>query len=86
MSIFHAYDIRGKYPRELNEKTTEHIAYTFVLFLNAKNIVIGRDARISSPALWNAVVRGLRRAGGPVTATGQSRRSQRNFFSGYYPF
>ncbi len=86
MSIFHAYDIRGKYPRELNEKTTEHIAYTFVLFLNAKNIVIGRDARISSPALWNAVVRGLRRAGAHVTDIGLCTTPQLYFASAYYHF
>ena len=41
--IFKAYDIRGLYPEEINEKIAYHIGKAFVDFLGAKQIVIGRE-------------------------------------------
>jgi len=49
--IFRAYDIRGRYPDELNESMAKKIGAAFVKFLHAKRIVVGRDMRLSSPAL-----------------------------------
>lgn len=62
-SIFKAYDIRGKYPEEINEQIVYKIAQAFVKFLKAQNIVVGRDMRISSPALFEALTKGLIEAG-----------------------
>ncbi len=66
-SIFRPYDIRGEYPQEIDEKTTEEIAAKTGKFLkipgqNGK-FVIGMDVRKSSPALYKAVVSGLLKAG-----------------------
>jgi phosphomannomutase len=59
--IFHAYDIRGIYPTEINEKIAEIIGYAFVKFLKLKKlvskkpkIVIGYDCRLSSNNLLKA--------------------------------
>ena len=57
-SIFRAYDIRGKYLDELNEKNAFEIAKSLLKIFKGK-IVVGCDARLSSPALYKAVLNGL---------------------------
>ncbi len=58
-SIFKAYDIRGIYPSELNEEIAYKIGRAFVTFLNVKSVVVGRDARSSSPQLFKALTQGI---------------------------
>lgn len=62
-AIFKAYDIRGMYPTEIDEKTAYAIGRALVEYLNADNIAVGRDARTSSPALFNALAKGITEAG-----------------------
>ncbi len=57
--IFKANDIRGKYPEEINENVVFKTACG-VKNLFKKIVVVGYDARLSSPALYNAVLAGLR--------------------------
>src|SRR3989338_6783075 len=57
-SIFKAYDIRGAYPDEINEKTVEIIASAVAKKFSGK-IVVGYDARLSSPALYKAALSGF---------------------------
>jgi len=70
-NIFRAYDVRGVYPDELNEEISKKIAGATVKFLNAKKIVVGEDARVSSPALRKAVLEGATKAGCDVYYIGQ---------------
>jgi phosphomannomutase len=70
MNIFKAYDIRGIYPTEIQEDTAYKIGRAFVTFLGAENICIGRDARESSPALFEALVRGITDQGANVIDLG----------------
>lgn len=59
-TIFRKYDIRGKYPKELNEEAAYKIALGFAnLFPNIKQVAVGGDIRKSTPALKNAVIKGL---------------------------
>lgn len=58
-SIFKAYDIRGKYPKEINEKDAEIISGVLAAHFRSGEIVVGHDARKSSPKLYRAVIRGL---------------------------
>ena len=53
-SIFKTYDIRGIYPEEINVSAIEKIAASQVEFLKAKSIVLGFDARKSSPEFHRA--------------------------------
>lgn len=62
-TIFKSYDIRGIYPDELNETGAYAIGRAMVEYLGAKNIVVGRDARPSSPALFNALAKGITEGG-----------------------
>lgn len=62
---FKAYDIRGIYPDQLDEALARRIgnATAQVLALAGKRFVVGRDMRLSSPALKQAFVEGLVEAG-----------------------
>jgi phosphomannomutase len=62
MSIFKAYDIRGLYPKELDEAMARRIGYAFAKLLDAKRLVVGRDMRKHSPDLAKAVIEGMRDA------------------------
>ena len=50
LSCFKAYDVRGRYPDELNEDTARRTGYAFARLFHLKNVVIGHDARLSGPA------------------------------------
>ena len=56
-SIFKAYDIRGKYPDEINEKVVSEIVAALAKHFKSGVIVVGRDARLSSPVLYKAVIK-----------------------------
>lgn len=61
-SIFKEYDVRGKYPKEINEKIAYKIAQGFVKFLKpgkGGKIIVGRDKRPSSPKLTKAFISGI---------------------------
>ncbi|ACL16757.1 phosphomannomutase/phosphoglucomutase [Methanosphaerula palustris] len=68
--IFKAYDVRGSYPDELDETMAGKIGYAFARVLKNSRIVIGRDVRLSSPALARAFTGGYTAAGGAVTDIG----------------
>ena len=69
-SIFHAYDIRGKYPEELNEETAYAIGRAVVCHLACKELRIGRDCRLSSPKLHAAFISGVQDQGCTVIDIG----------------
>lgn len=69
-AAFKAYDIRGQVPEELNEELAYRIGRAFVEVLSAQKVVVGRDVRLSSAALADAVMRGLTDAGCDVIDIG----------------
>ena len=64
--IFKAYDVRGLYPAELDEQMFHQIGRSFVAYLKAKRIGVGRDMRMSSPSLAAAFIAGAREQGADV--------------------
>ncbi|MBU1180337.1 phosphomannomutase/phosphoglucomutase [Patescibacteria group bacterium] len=70
-SVFKAYDIRGIYPEEINEEVAERIGRAFVELTKAKKVLVGEDARVSTPKLRDALVRGVSWAGADVVLAGQ---------------
>src|SRR2546426_1200844 len=68
--IFKAYDVRGVYPGEINEEGARAIGAAFVAFLRAKRIAVGRDMRLSSPALAAAFIDGVTSQGADVVDYG----------------
>ena len=71
MSIFKAYDIRGVYPEELDEKSAYLIGKAFVSFLQCKKVIVGRDMRVSSPALALAFMEGATDMGADALDVGE---------------
>lgn len=86
MSIFKAYDIRGTYPDQLNEETAYKIGRAFVSFLKCKNAVIGRDMRLSSPALFKALTKGITEQGANVIDIGIATTPMMYFSVAHYGF
>lgn len=72
-SIFKAYDIRGVTPTALNEAVAEALGLAFgtqAMKLGEKSVAVGRDGRLSGPALSAALIRGLVAAGVDVIDIG----------------
>jgi len=70
--VFRAYDIRGIYPNEINEELAEKIGRAFVGFLGCREVVVGRDMRKSSDSLFEALAKGITKAGANVVDIGLS--------------
>jgi len=75
-SIFKAYDIRGTYPDQINEEVARAVGRAFATFLQAQQVVVGRDMRLSSPAIFAAVVDGLTAQGAEVIDIGMVSTDQ----------
>jgi phosphomannomutase len=61
-SIFKAYDIRGVVPTTLDAEVAEALGKAFGSAARAageKSVAVGRDGRLSGPALAGALIRGL---------------------------
>ncbi len=69
-SIFRSYDIRGVYGENLTDGMMENIGNLICQYSEKKDFVVARDGRLSSPALSEALIRGVRKAGGNVTDVG----------------
>lgn len=74
--IFKSYDIRGTYPDQLTDDVAHAIGRSFVTFLKAKKVVVGRDMRVSGPALFAALTRGLMDQGAEVIDVGMVSTDQ----------
>ncbi len=85
--IFHAYDIRGIYPDEINEDLVYKIGLALCrLFPEVKEFCVGRDARLSSPALFKALTSALLESGRDVADIGMVSTPMAYFASGRYGF
>jgi len=74
-SIFKAYDIRGVVPSTVNEAMAQALGRAFgtvALREGQSKIAIGRDGRLSGPALSAALMRGLVEVGVEVIDIGMS--------------
>ena len=70
VNIFKAYDVRGIYPSEINEDVARAIGAGFAAYLKAERIAVGRDMRLSSPALAAAFIDGVTSRGTDVVDYG----------------
>ncbi len=91
VNIFKSYDIRGKYPSEINDQTAHKIGTAIAQFFKeenpeVKNIVVGRDMRPSSKPLTNALIDGLCTAGLNVINVGVVSTEMTYFAVGHYRY
>ena len=68
--VFKAYDVRGIHPSELDEEGAYAIGRAYVEQFKPKRIAVGRDMRLSSPAMAQAVMRGAVEGGAEVVDIG----------------
>jgi phosphomannomutase len=66
ITCFKAYDLRGRIPDELNEDVAYRVGRAYAEFVGAARVVVGRDIRLSSPILADALCRGLNDSGADV--------------------
>jgi phosphomannomutase len=69
-SVFKAYDVRGIYPTELDEAGAYAIGRAYVAQFEPKTVAVGRDMRVSAPAMADAVMRGCADGGADVLDLG----------------
>src|SRR5438128_7103192 len=68
--VFKAYDVRGIYPDWLDEAGAYAIGRAYVDEFEPRRIAVGRDMRLSSAAMSEAVMRGAAEAGADVLDLG----------------
>jgi phosphomannomutase len=80
--IFKAYDIRGIYPEQFDENAAYRIGRAFASWAGADRIVLGRDCRLSSPAMSEAFAAGVTGAAVRIVDIGLATTDMVYFASG----
>ncbi len=86
MGAFHAYDIRGIWGKDWDRETAYKVAYFIPRLLGADKVLVGRDCRVSSPEVHDAVVKGVTDAGADVYDIGLSSTPMVYFGTANYGF
>ena len=86
MGAFHAYDIRGVYGVDFDRTTAYKIGYFIPELLKTDKVLVGRDCRVSSPEIHDALVEGLTDAGADVYDLGLSTTPMVYFGTANYGF
>ncbi len=72
MGAFHAYDIRGIYNVDFDKYLAYKVGYFIPILLETDRVLVGRDARVSSPEIFEFVAKGINDAGADVYDLGLS--------------
>lgn len=86
MEIFRAYDIRGEYPKDLNDEVVYRIGRCLVKLFKAKNLVIGRDISLNSPKIYKAFIKAVLDSGVDVIDIGLAGTDVVYFAGGFHRF
>ena len=86
MGAFHAYDIRGIYNVDFDKETAYKVGYFIPELLSTDKVVVGRDCRVSSDEVHDAVVAGITDAGADVYDIGLSTTPMVYFATANYGF
>ena len=86
MGAFHAYDIRGVYGVDFDRTTAYKVGYFIPELLGAKEVLVGRDCRVSSQEIHDALVEGICDAGADVADIGLSSTPMVYFATANYGF
>lgn len=86
MGAFHAYDIRGVYGSDFDSVTAFKVGYFLPTLLKTDKILVGRDCRVSSQEIRDALVEGICTAGADVYDIGLSSTPMVYFGTANYGF
>ena len=79
LAYFKAYDLRGIVPGEIDAGVAWRLGRALPAWAAAAEFLVGRDARLSSPALAEALISGLVEAGARVRDMGMVTTPMLNF-------
>src|SRR6185312_10616753 len=85
-AIFGAYDVRGIYPDTLDEEAAHTIGGAIIHHLGVPQIAVGRDMRVSSPALAAALIKGMTEQGADVIDLGLTSTDELYFAVGKFGY
>ncbi|MBR4586322.1 MAG: phosphomannomutase/phosphoglucomutase [Bacteroidales bacterium] len=86
MGAFHAYDIRGIYGKDFDRTTAYKVGYFLPELLGAGEVLVGRDCRVSSQEIHDALVEGICDAGADVADIGLSSTPMVYFATANYGY
>jgi phosphomannomutase len=86
MKAFKAYDIRGVWGEDLNQDIVYKIGYFFPKVIPCSKVLVGRDGRISSNEMFQALTDGLTDAGVDVYDAGLATTPMIYWGSGKFEF
>ncbi len=87
--IFREFSIRGIADQDLDDAATLRIGRAIGAFFarrDKSNLVVGRDVRLSSPRISQALIKGLLQMGVNVTDIGETPTPTLNFAADFYGF
>jgi phosphomannomutase len=82
-AIFKAYDVRGTYPDQIDERVATAVGSAFATFAHSPSVVIARDMRTSGVTLSEAFAEGARAVGVEVIDLDLASTDFLYFASGY---
>jgi phosphomannomutase len=86
VKAFKAYDIRGIYNKDFNKEDVYKIGFFLPSLLNADEVLVGRDVRVSSPEIHESLIAGITDAGADVCDIGLATTPMVYFATGRYSF
>ena len=81
--IFKAYDVRGTYPDQIDERLARAVGSAFATFVKTPRVVVARDMRPSGPSLVAAFSEGVRAVGVEVLDMGLASTDFLYFAAGH---
>jgi phosphomannomutase len=84
--IFKAYDVRGIVPTELSTRIAREIGQALVAVLKPDEVAVGRDMRVSGPAIAGSLIEGIRDGGADVSDLGLVSTDALYFAVGNYRY
>ena len=85
-AIFKAYDVRGVVPDDLTPEVAYKIGRALVVYLGVDEVAVGRDMRVSGPALAGGLLDGIRDQGANVVDLGLVSTDALYFAVGRYGY
>ena len=81
MGFFKAYDMRGTFGVDFDLETVRKVGMALPKVVGGGRWLVGRDCRVSSESIRNALVEGLKASGVEVTDIGLSTTPMVYFFT-----
>lgn len=86
MGAFKAYDFRGVFEKDFTLEDIYRIGFFLPKLLNVNKVLVGRDMRTSSPAIFDSLTKGITDAGVDVYDMGLSTTPMVYYFTAKHNF